>query len=161
MLKTLVCMSTLREPVSAPRVEFWANVTDPPSPEFMSSVEFCSAEALPMASVPAVLRVVPEWLFAPERVSVPFPVFVRLPVVAAAAPAMVRLLVSTWIVAVWPALIVNARSVETSAPVYWSVPPSNMRLPAAVPDWPMELADPPLARPSTERMPAVIVVAPE
>ena len=54
----------------------------------------------------------------------------------------------------------NRRSVLTAAPVYWSVPPLRMRLPAVLVEAPMLLLLPPSASEETLSVPAVIVVAP-
>ena len=91
----------------------------------------------------------------------PAPVLVRAPL-PATPPLNVSVVpaVSTWIVPP-PALTVNPRSLATLAAVYSSVPPLKTTFPEALLDWPSELATPPLAMPSTDSVPAEIVVAPE
>ena len=56
--------------------------------------------------------------------------------------------------------MVNNRSVETAAPVYFKVPPLITKLEAALLDLPRPLATPPFASVDTESVPALIVVTP-
>jgi len=93
---------------------------------------------------------------------VPFPDLLKLPVVAAEFPEMVRVVaaVVTSIAPVVPFEIVNPRSVVTLAPVYESVPPANTRFDVALLELPMLLLPPPLASVVTLSVPALIVVVP-
>ena len=127
---------------------------------------------------------------APDRVQVPAPDLVKLvaPVLSAKMPAKVLAAVEVpvkvkvrGLVPVYPAepvaesvnapvpeasiapplaVIVNRRSVLVAAPVYFSMPPSKMRLPAALVEAPILLLVPPLARELTAKVPALMVVAP-
>ena len=56
--------------------------------------------------------------------------------------------------------MVNNRSVDTSPPVYFNVPPLITKLVAAFDDLPMLLLDKPLAKVDTLKVPAFIVVIP-
>ena len=56
--------------------------------------------------------------------------------------------------------VVKPRSLLAVEPVYCSVPPLMTRLAAAFDDWPMLLAEPPLASRLVLRMPPFIAVAP-
>ena len=57
--------------------------------------------------------------------------------------------------------IVKRRSVLAPKPVYWNTPPLITRFPAALEDWPMPLAVPPMVRLFVLSVPALIVVVPE
>ena len=60
-----------------------------------------------------------------------------------------------------PLPIVNCRSVAVAVePAYCSVPPPNTRFAAAFDDWPMLLAEPPLASAATVSVPPESVVVP-
>ena len=111
-------------------------------------------------SVPAATVVVPVCKFAPERIRVPAPAFVRAPVEATLAPLIVNVFVVTLMVLEVPALRVKLRFVVAVAPVYWRVPPFSTKLPAAVLACPRLPATPPFPIVATERMPSVIVVTP-
>ena len=128
-------------------------------PMFPATPPFPIVAAL---KVPALIVVTPVYAFAPDNVSVPLPIFVSPPVVAALAPLIVRLVaaVVTSIELVVRLVNVKARLVATVAPVYCSVPPPSTRLAAPAPDWPMLLGLPPLASRFALNTPALIVVAP-
>src|SRR5436305_937991 len=108
------------------------------------------------------------WVLVPVRVRVRAPLPVKAMALAppAVLPAMVRvaLLPAAGLLSIVdvPVPRVNSRSVETdAAPVYRRVPPLRTRFCGALLDWPMPLADPPLARLFVARTaPPLIVVVP-
>ena len=117
----------------------------------------------PICRVPALIVVVPVWVFAPVRMSVPAPNLVRLPLVVADVPDIVREPVKlvTLMPLVVPAVRVKLRSVELlDEPVYSKVPPPRTRLPAALVELPRAPAAPPLVIAEMLSVPPLIVVAP-
>jgi len=78
-----------REPVSAPRVALRLfRFTVPLSAEFMSSVAFCMASALPMTRLPCEERKLPVKVLAAFRLSVPA-VTMTVPLAPVIGPLMV------------------------------------------------------------------------
>ena len=116
----------------------------------------------PICKVPALIVVIPVWLFAPVSTSVPVPVLLSAPVVAALLPLMVNVVadVETSMVPVVAAPRVNERSVDEFAPVYCRVPPLRTKLVAAFDACPKLPATLPLLMVATERMPFEMVVIP-
>ena len=98
----------------------------------------------------------------PERIKVPEPDLIKLPLVTAVTPDIVRVLPGalTSMVLVVPAPRVNARSVLAVMPVYCRVPPFRTRLAAELVAWPKLPAKPPLLMDGMLRVPALIVVMP-
>ena len=119
-----------------------------------------SALLAPYSSVPSLTVVNPVYPLVPLSVSVPVPIFVKPPVVTAAAPDIVRLFVVMSRVEVVPAVKVKARSVEASAPVYCSVPPPSTRFVAPLVAAPRFPFTPPLPIVATLSTPSLIVVTP-
>ena len=100
--------------------------------------------------------------FAPERVKVPAPDFLRAPLVLALVPLMVSAFAAsvTWIVLVVDAVSVKLRLVEAVAPVYCSVPPPRTKLLAATAACPRFPAVPPTPMVATLSVPPLILVTP-
>ena len=93
----------------------------------------------------------------------PGPALMKLPVLEAAAPEMVRTVAAleTLIDEVVPLTRVKLRLVEAVAPVYCRVPPLvSHRLPAALVAAPRLLATPPLPMVATLSTPPLKVVTP-
>ncbi len=97
-----------------------------------------------------------------ENTKVPAPSLVKLPLVAAVPPDMVRVVVAadTLIVDEVPAPSVKARFVEAVAPVYWRVPPLSTKFVAALEARPKFPVAPPLPIVPTLSVPSEIVVTP-
>ena len=102
----------------------------------------------------------PVYSFAPLSLSVPVPIFVKPPVVTAAAPDIVRVFAVMSRVEVVPAVNVKLRVVEALPPVYCSVPPPSTRFEAVFEAAPRFPATPPLRIVATLSTPALIVVTP-
>src|SRR5436309_16025478 len=103
-------------------------------------------------------------MLAPVRTRVPAPFLMSCPA-PTPAPETVRA-VAAWAMSNPPPLLVRTlrvkpRSVETDGPVYLRMPPlAKVRLAAALHDWPMPLATPPLASALTDRMPPLTFTGP-
>ena len=98
----------------------------------------------------------------PVKRSIPAPLLVRLPVVAADVPEIVKVAVAsdTEIVLDVEAVSVKLRSVELPEPVHCSVPPPSTRFEAVVAEAPILLFELPLAIVPMLSVPALIVVTP-
>ena len=98
-------------------------------------------------------------------VAAPVPVKVsvgELAAVVAIVPALLKVNAPVPEASIVPLLLpmVNNRSVDTSPPVYFNVPPLITKLAASLVDAPMLLLDKPLAKVDTLKVPALIVVIP-
>ena len=98
-------------------------------------------------------------------VAVPVPVKVKvgeLAAVVAIVPTLLKVNAPLPEASIVPPLLpmVNNRSVDTSPPVYFNVPPLITSLVAAFDDLPILLSDPPAAKLETLKVPALIVVMP-
>ena len=115
---------------------------------------------VPTLNVPALIVTTPVCKFVPVKINIPEPVLVRFPVVAAADPLTVKVLVVISKVPVVPAVIVKFLSVEAVEPVYCKVPPPNTKLDAELVACPKFPATPPFPIVPTLNVPALIVVTP-
>ena len=112
-------------------------------------------------NVPKLMVVVPECDTAPAKERVPIPDLVRLPVPMMLPPKIMLTGLSTLIVAMLPALMVNPRSVLVSeVPEIMSVPPAKTRFAASLDEAPRVLAVPPFPSELASKTPPFSLVSP-